>query len=134
MGSKNKTFTKKGIYVLNEVDSAIIEVEFGSPMKNCLHYGICRVTLPNANIGDRCPCLCIAIIRPFEKDLIQFIFDKNKLPESTFKKYFKSGLFQVDDEYEIPKDILQKIKLEKFLIRKGQYPILADENHLKIIF
>jgi hypothetical protein len=134
MGSKNKTSTKKGLYVLTEVDSAIIEVEFGSPMKNCLHYGICRVNIPSAYIGERCSCRSLAVIQNFGDGLVRFIFNKNKLTDSTHEKYFKKGIFQIDDEYEIPKDILQKIGLEKFLIKKGLYPILIERHILKIIF
>lgn len=134
MGSKNKTSTKKGLYVLNEFGSAIIEVEFGSPMKNCLHYGICRVTIPSSILGERCSCSSLAVIQNFGDGLVRFIFNKNKLTDSTHEKYFKKGIFQIDDEYEIPKDILQKIGLEKFLIKKGLYPILIERHILKIIF
>ena len=134
MGLKNKTLAPGGLYMPHKTNYAIIEVEFGSPMKSCLHYGICRINLPSADIREQCPCLAPAAIHNFGSELIQLIFDKNKIPQITFEKHFKNGFFQVDDSYEITQDILQKIGLKKFIIKKGIYPVLAERNILKIIF
>ena len=134
MESKIKTSEMTGLYTSEEPRTAIVDVEFGSPMKNCLNYGICRVTIPAAAAQGRCPCLCRATVRAYEDSMLQFVFDKKNMPAKTFEKHFSNGFFQVDDGYTMPPGILQKIGLEKYAIKEGRYPILMEGGKMKIIF
>lgn len=79
MESKNKKTAPDFFLISKNIVSPILEVEFGSPMKNCLHYGICRVNIPSAYIGERCSCRSLAVIQNFGDGLVRFIFNKNKL-------------------------------------------------------
>ncbi len=134
MALKNETFAPGSFLASDKIKSTIVEVEFGSPMKNCLHYGICRVTIPAASAKKPCSCRSLATIQLLDKNLLQFVFDKNKMNHKTFEKYFKSGFFQVDDGYEMPSAILEKINLEKYTIKNGRYPVLKNGDTLKVVF
>lgn len=132
MESKNKTLAPGGLLSTPTINHAIVEVEFGSPLKNCLHYGICRVTIPSNTLRQPCTCWCEATVYSLDKNLLQFVFERNKMQEKTFDKYFKSGFFRVEDEYELPKKILLKVGLEKFAIKKGKYPIFINDEKIII--
>lgn len=133
MESKNK-YTEQYISITENKNVAIVHVEFGSPMKNCLHYGICRVTLPAAIDTTPCSCRSMATIISLDTGLIQFIFEKKEIHDKVFEKYFQNGFFKVDDDYSIPEKILKKINFKKFIIKQGSYPILIENELLKITF
>ena len=97
MESKIKTLEMTGLSLSQLTRTAIVDVEFGSPMKNCLHYGICRVTIPAAVAQGRCPCLCRATIRAYQNSRVDFVFNKKDIPAKTYEKHFSSGFFRVDD-------------------------------------
>ena len=121
-------------YDILEKKLQVVEVEFGSPMKNCLHYGICRVSIPRAAGRKPCSCWSMASVYPLSDNLLQFVFDKNKMNKKAYDKYFKSGFFQIDDKYELPPEILYRIGLEKHVIKEGKYPVLIENEKIKITF
>ena len=117
-----------------KIPSAIVRVEFGSPMKNCLHFGICRVTTPVAIKERPCGCWSLATVFLLDDNLLQFVFYKNKMSKKVFEKYFKKGIFQVDAAYELPTEDLLKSGPKKQIIRPGRYLIQKEGNLLKITF
>lgn len=136
MGSNGNRIIKK----LNKENtilkcgSVIVEVEFGSPLKNCLHFGICRVTIPATLPENHCPCRSPARISAYEKIQTQFIFDKTKMPANTIEKYFKKGIFRIDNAYLLPAEVAEKIGRNNYVFKPGLYPVMEFENTFRIIF
>ncbi len=134
MESKIKTLKPGGLFSSDKFRFALVEVEFGSPMKNCLNYGICRVNVLAASSQDRCPCRCLATVRAYEGGLVQFVFDKKSMTASTVEKHFKNGLFRVTDAYVLVSEVVAKIGRESFVVLPGIYSVLEEEGCLKVIF
>lgn len=106
------------------------EVEFGIPSKNCVNYGICRITIMSSkNLCRKCNH-STAIITVFSEEYVEFNFLKKSIPKTIYENYFSRKIFIVQETYE-SKEAEERIN---FRVLKGKYSIYEDASFFKIKF
>jgi len=97
-----------------------IQFEFGRKSCDCCGFGICIaeiiLTIDNDNLltkGDRKASAEVSI--DGKSLIINFL--KESMTESTINKYFGSGYFIMEENYVLPKEICEKLKIKSFIIK-----------------
>ena len=135
--------TRNDIAITDEISRQVsmvetvvsVEVEFGSPLKNCLHYGICRVEIFRAGGKNGCGCTAApATLRHWEGKGLEFVFHRDHLKPLIWQKHFGEGVFLITDAYALPPAVAAAIGIRSFTISPGIYPVLVTNNNLIVIF
>ena len=110
-------------------------IEFGRPRKDCKGFGLCITfgfeTLKMANGPKN---INSAIGEAFFNDQGEFVIEflKDYMLNETQSIYFDQN-FKVEEEYELPREILDKLKYKgEYIIKTGQYDI-EDRNGRLIV-
>ena len=108
------------------------EVEFGILSKDCVNYGICRITtMSEKGLCKKCNH-STAIITVFDENHVEFNFLKHSITTATYKKYFSRKIFIVNECYiNQEKEGNEGVK---FKIKKGKYTVSEDASFFKIKF
>ncbi len=59
---------------------------------------------------------------------------KKTLPTATRQAYFKNGLFEVSESFDLPPSLLKSLGLDYYRIQPGIYPVYEDGRFLIIDF
>jgi len=116
------------------LSSTLVQVQFGAPSKQCLHFGICRVELLKTRQAGGKPCQATATLRKWEDKGLEFSWLKNGMNPETICRYFAGGVFRVEEAYSLPGEVAEAAGIQAFTIQPGIYPVLETEDHLKVIF
>lgn len=104
------------------------DIEFGVLSKKCINYGICRITIktqsqevPREGVQ---PSSCFSIITSDENGMVEMIFLKGWMSETSQERYFGAKFFQVDEDVVLPKEITERTAKPDRVIKKGNYNII----------
>lgn len=108
----------------------LAEVVFGRPSKDCINFGICRISIfkyPTSN------CVCKgantqAVVTIFEQNYIELDFLKASMSKTIYQKFFGRKKFIVEE------DFLKETTNQRIYIAKGIYPIRENNTLIKVIF
>ncbi len=110
----------------------VAEVIFGSPKKNCAGIGICKVS-PVDNISTTLPCRSVSTeIASIKSNAIRLRLRMNDLCSNLIDRQFKHGRFKMEEAFELPVWLVNKLKLSAGHIKAGSYPVTFDEEHIII--
>lgn len=115
-----------------------IQIEFGTPSKDCANFGICRVHLvqeiPGHNIPNTCGCSTFGYLEKNETGLLKMIFPRAFLSKKAREKHFANPTFKVEEPYVWTADFVKLLELHEPHIEEGEYPILESEEIFEIYF
>lgn len=110
----------------------VAEVIFGSPKKNCAGIGICKVS-PVDNISTTLPCRSVSTeIASIKSNAIRLRLRMDGLCANLIDRQFKHGRFKMEEAFELPLWLVDKLKLSAGHIKAGSYPVIFDEEHIVI--
>lgn len=111
-----------------------VEVIFGTPGKNCLGNGICRLLLlESVRVRWKCPS-ARAWLSSTADGAILLSFDRDALPAGCFERYFRGHVFQVEEAYPLPKPLLSRLNIGGFTLASGLYSIIVSGQFYSIRF
>lgn len=109
------------------------DVVLGSPKSKCSGVGICRISASGSGKTYLCPVYSVELIGCGGNQM-KLIFEKAHLEPSIMEKHFKGGYFCVEEDYIIPRDLVERLKMKKRWIRPGVYPVQQTAAHIMVIF
>jgi len=119
-------------YLLLLLDKGVLaKVNLGSPSKNCLGVGICKIDLLSLVEQDTSllPCSSIAILKKYKKDRLSIHFKIDSLSSKAMKVHFQEGTFIVEENYTLPNRIVQLVGCRPKIF-KGFYQIEKTKDSL----
>lgn len=105
-----------------------VVIHFGVSTNRCVGFGLCYIDVfysdnivkqPDTGAG-------LAVLTPQGK--LQIEFDPESMEESTLKKYFGSGIFIINEDYELPAEALKALDLKSYNVKAGRYPITTTDT------
>ncbi len=110
----------------------VAEVIFGSPKKNCAGIGICKVS-PVDNMSTTLPCRSVSTeIASIKSNAVRLRLRMDGLCSNLIDRQFKHGRFKMEEAFELPLWLVDKLKLSASHIKAGSYPVIFDEAHIVI--
>jgi hypothetical protein len=117
--------------IYNIITTAVL---LGNPDRNCQGHGICTVeTLHSQPSICKCPSIQARIQACYD-GRIQFVFFKSTIPSAVIERHFSSGLFVVENAFEISPALGDKICTERKSIEPGYYAIQETDFSLVVTF
>jgi len=111
-----------------------VEVIFGSPGKNCLGAGICRIlSVEHVRVRWKCPSALAWLILSSEGS-IRLAFDRSQLLPENYDQYFRDHMFYVEEPYSIPEPLISMLNLDEFTVESGLYSVKVSAQFLTVIF
>ncbi|TNE69183.1 MAG: hypothetical protein EP344_00545 [Bacteroidetes bacterium] len=98
------------------------DVVLGSPSANCSGVGICRVMARKGEGEISCPTVNSWISITTDGKL-RFEFEKNSMEGRYMRRHFRWLLFQVIEEYVVPRPVLGPLKFKERTIKPGIYQV-----------
>lgn len=112
----------------------IVDVVFGVAERDCAGFGICKIEPKGQATSVVCAGrLVSAELYPASPTGIGLWISKEQISPLVMEHYFYFDYFVVEEDYSIPLDVWDRYG-EAQTIRKGYYPIIRSDCHLKIIF
>ena len=134
----NKSYMKSSLTTVFEKnidkqmiqDQLLMEIELGTPSKNCQNYGICNMAPLKDHISiepgtDRKSKGLISI---YDKNYLEIDFFRYSLNKSTYLKFFRKDFFVVEEQFQFVNERYE------FYIREGNYTIVEGRNSIMVIF
>lgn len=111
----------------------------GSPAAECAYFGICSVELVTPQQWEQFRPVHIrhvkAILEHVDASQITIVFHRESLLGITRKKFFASGVFQVDAPLTLPDTVCTALGLcPDTRLMPGCYPIEEDADWYRIVF
>lgn len=116
-------------------------IELGVLSKNCKNFGICRITpisqvravrpVEKKRKGCNCQCRhsCKGIVTLLDNELVEIHFLRSSIGRASFKKYFLSGHFLIEEDFFYIDEIEAAVQ---FGIAKGAYPVQLVDGLVKV--
>jgi hypothetical protein len=102
------------------------EIILGSPRARCARFGICEARLLDLeawhSFKPRTARTAKALLIPGDAGDLAFFFPPEGMLQLTFEYFFGTGFFRVDVPTQLPKQLLEPLNLEAFVVKKGIYP------------
>lgn len=114
-----------------------LNIELGTPSKNCANFGICRIQMqsrPPLLDRKQCQCTTSGTLKLLSKNSIEFCFPFQQLCKKCEAKHFSGRYFRMEEAFVLPPEILVELGLTSFLINPGWYQIMMNEAGYAIQF
>ena len=99
---------------------------------DCNGFNFCNVAVSSE--GNRKENEVLANINVIDEKHIQFSFLKRSVTDKLFLKYFATGNFLLDDDYNFNEDICNVLELKKCTLKKGKYTISDEYDKYVVVF
>jgi hypothetical protein len=99
---------------------------------DCNGFNFCNVAANNET--SRKENEVLANINVIDEKHIQFSFLKRSVTDKLFLKYFATGNFLLDDDYNFNEDICNTLELKKCILKKGKYTISDEYDKYVVVF
>ncbi|KAA3631575.1 MAG: hypothetical protein DWQ02_16255 [Bacteroidetes bacterium] len=111
------------------------EVRFGMSSRNCSGLGICSVEATSRTLSMTASCdSAIAYLTYESFGQLCFYFLKATVCLKAEKKFFRRGLFVINETFEVPASIVQSFDMNNQFVRKGKYPVVETEKFWRVNF
>ena len=111
-----------------------LTIELGRPKKGCTGFGICKFKVDFSSA----PTPATANGRGWiENGKLNVEIDRNSIESNTFKTYFESGTFRMEEDFTLPDDAAAALGVSGYTIKSGNYIIRSaakDANVLSMTF
>jgi len=112
-----------------------IKLEFGRRSQNCTGFGICIFEIngtfymnDNSTLGTN-EAIGNCSIR---ENKLEISFEN--MNAETIKQYFQESHFIMEEDFNLPKEVCEKLNIKTYLIKKGSYPIIRSGKTIKVIY
>lgn len=107
------------------------EVVFGTPSKNCLGTGICKVLPYEAPKNCQCPSSRVVFRKADERTIMMRIRRSDICP-TAHRVQFQHEQFTLDESVALPEFVREALALDAQFILSGCYPILQDDRFITV--
>lgn len=118
----------------NNVVGPIITIEIGRKKKDCQRFGICSATYDDTDSPIVNPNSASGTMTATSSGHLQFDLKKIFMDANTANNYFGGGYFIVEEDFDVPLNILQSVGKTSYTIRVGLYPIVEDNDSFVVVF
>ncbi|KAA3639247.1 MAG: hypothetical protein DWQ02_04005 [Bacteroidetes bacterium] len=126
--------TSDNFPVLNGVRT---EVKFGMVSRNCSGFGICTVEVEATSQPLSLTTSChsaVAYLTYESFGQLCFYFLKGTVCPKAERKFFRRGLFVVNETFVVPGAIARRFDMNNQFVRRGKYPIVETEKFWRVSF
>lgn len=111
-----------------------VSVRFGNPKyDDCRNFGICKMELSNESNIDTKDKIHFATAKlKIDKNKMWLCFNRSSIHPKTRSLYFRSGIFRVEKEKYIGKEICDQLNLNQFVILPKDYKIIITKKFFSI--
>lgn len=74
----------------------------------------------------------VAVISLTKENHVLIAFQKNKLNDALFLKYFSTGQFVLDGDFKLPPTLAEKLKIS--FLKRGGYKVTATADSYEVVF
>jgi len=110
--------------------SAIYILTFGKG-ENCAGFNICNISEGLSNEKDENQARVSIRLRDGR---VEFEFKKQSISDKAFLKYFSTGFFILDNDYQIPTSILHDLSTKNKILKTGKYKVNASIDSYVVTF
>ena len=120
--------------LINPPAQVIVRLTFGRPSKKCSNFGICNMELITSKIQllpntDSCiSCQVFATLANITNQHCEMTVIKTSKNNATLEKYFGTTHFLVEEDYELPFEIRNRVGGRNSKIAKGIYRVIKKPN------
>jgi len=120
---------------LSTSNRLLAKVNLGSPSKNCLGVGICKIDLLSIRTTGTSfsPCSAIAMIKKHRDDRLAICFRKDSLSSRNMKTHFHDDTFLVEESYVLPISLVRSLNCQP-IIHQGFYRVEECKEFLSVYF
>lgn len=112
----------------------LVDVVFGVAERDCAGFGICKIEPKGEITSIVCSGrLVSAELYPASPTGVGLWISNDQISPLAMENYFYFDYFVVEEDFSIPIGLWQRYG-EAQTIRKGYYPIVRGDGHIKIIF
>ena len=114
----------------------LAKVNLGSPSKNCLGVGICKIDLLlsiQQKDFSSSSCSTIASIKKNRDGRLTFRFRKDNLPARIIETHFHGHTFLVEERYVLPTALVRSLQCQS-IIQQGIYKVEECSEFLCVDF
>lgn len=106
------------------------QVVFGTPSRNCLGSGICKVyTLHGAKrLNIACEMVMAHLV--LLDTQLQISFSIQACTEQLLQQHFSHPYFQVEEDFVLPTWLSRKLNSAAVFVPAGEYPILCKNDFI----
>ena len=128
-----KIFITSIIFILHTLnfDSTIYNVHIGK-LPDCNGFNFCSITKDNSNQKKENEVL--AYISVSDEKHIAFSFIKRSISDQLFLKYFSTGTFLLDEDFNFAPEICDALKIERCKLKQGKYEIADSYDKYVVVF
>jgi len=126
---------KKTFHPLRD-KGVLARVNLGSPSKNCLGVGICKIdllSLIDQDATSLSPCSSIAILKKHEEDRLSIHFKIGSLSSNVKEAHFHGDTFIVEENYILPKAVVQLVGCRPTIF-SGFYQVDKSKDSFIVYF
>lgn len=120
-----------------DIEQYFVEVILGRPSAQCKHFGICKINrvFTNAFLSNskylkstHNPLFAIASVKM--NMYLELAFERSKVDTSTFEKYFRKGIFKMEESYIADTSVFNY----PFEVEAGDYPVHITDTIISVCF
>jgi hypothetical protein len=99
---------------------------------SCEGYNLCNISAGSnyQSSGNQ----TLAYIEKVDEKHIQFSFTKKSVNDRIFLKYFSTGIFLLDADYELEEDVCNKLEMDRCTLKQGKYKIVDAYDRYVVLF
>lgn len=114
------------------------EVVFGVSSQGCRGAGICKLATLSDTTKEKSfvsPCKrALAHLSKSENGTLCFRFEKASMCKKTIKRYFQNDCFSIDEDFELPTVLQERLAMPGKVIKHGVYPVLNTPDTFVVFF
>ena len=115
-----------------------IYIEFGKKTLDCKRFGFCDwgITLTGQpQKGGLAVNQALGEVFFNDNGQIVVEFKNDYMGSVTESTYFRNGIFKVEEDFIVPREILDKLEYKRdYIIKNGQYTVLEKDRSLVVVF
>lgn len=99
---------------------------------NCEGFNLCKISSTPSEQKNENDVL--AYIEKLDEKHIQFSFTKKSINDKLFLKYFSTGTFLLDSEFEFTEELCDKLSIDRCTLKQGKYKIEDAYDRYLVVF
>ncbi len=119
------------LWVFLQIPASTIYILTFGKGDNCAGFNICNISEEINNEKDENQAkVCI-----HQKDgRVEFEFIKKTISDMAFLKYFSTGFFVIDTNYQLPPFLMNELSLKAKILKTGKYKINVTSDSYIVTF
>jgi hypothetical protein len=115
------------LYSVNYANTFTIRFGKGT---ECTGFNICGISMDSVKEYNE----AVVDVTVTKNKHIQFAIQRRDLTDRVYFKFFSTGVFVMDGDYNLPQEICNQLHIDSYTIHSGRYEIATDNTQYLIVF